>query len=173
MEHGSEVNYAEMLNNLREAFIKNAMENIRDESENNKKEVAEHPDFYNSDEYHESYGNSDPLVFTGCDKLTDEELYYIVQMVPDDWFEFMSNFSRQEEQLAEMAVSEVAGTAKKIVKDAESKNTDMDKEIEKQMRQMEHMAKQTVKVAQVVTAGWGKDGAERRPAMKSQAFFSK
>ncbi len=65
------------------------------------------------------------------------------------------------EQLAEMAVTEVAGTAKKIVQDVESKNTDMDKELEKEMRQMEHMAKQTVKVAQVVTAGWGKGGAER------------
>jgi hypothetical protein len=65
------------------------------------------------------------------------------------------------EQLAEMAVTEVAGTANKIVQDIESKNTDMDKELEKEMRQMEHMAKQTVKVAQVVTAGWGKGGAER------------
>lgn len=65
------------------------------------------------------------------------------------------------EQLTEMAVSEVAGTVKKIAHDVQSENTDPQKELEKEMRQMEHMAKQTVKVAQVVTAGWGKGGAER------------
>lgn len=65
------------------------------------------------------------------------------------------------EQLASMAVSEVAGTAKKIVQDVENQNTDMDKEIQKEMRQMEHMAKQTLKVAQIVTSGWGNGGVER------------
>ena len=65
------------------------------------------------------------------------------------------------EQLAEMAVTEVAGTAKKIVRDIENQNTDTDKEIQKEMRQMEHMAKQTAKVAQIVTSGWGKGGVER------------
>ena len=65
------------------------------------------------------------------------------------------------EQLAEMAVTEVAGTAKKIVRDIENQNTDTDKEIQKEMRQMEHMAKQTAKVVQIVTSGWGKGGVER------------
>ena len=65
------------------------------------------------------------------------------------------------EQLAEMAVSEVTGTVRKVVNDVENQNTDMDKEIQKEMRQLEHMAKQTLKVAEVVTAGWGKRSAER------------
>ncbi len=60
-----------------------------------------------------------------------------------------------------MTISEVASTARKIALDIENQNTDMDKEIEKKMRQMEHITKQTVKVARVVTAGWGKSGAER------------
>lgn len=65
------------------------------------------------------------------------------------------------EQLVNMAVSEVGRAAKNVVQEVENQNSDMDKEMQKQMKEMEHIIKQTAKVAQVVTAGWGKDGAER------------
>lgn len=65
------------------------------------------------------------------------------------------------EQLTNMAISEVGRATKNLVQEVESQNTDMDKEMQKQMSEMEHMIKQTAKVAQVVTAGWGKGGTER------------
>lgn len=65
------------------------------------------------------------------------------------------------EHLGQIAASEIGRAAKNFVNEVESQNSDSQKEIEKQLHEMEHIAKETLKVAEVVATGWNKGSAER------------
>lgn len=69
------------------------------------------------------------------------------------------------EQLEDLAFSEVVRTTKKIAHEVESDNADPDRTAEEALREMEHMTKQAIKIAEIVAGavpkGWGSGSVER------------
>lgn len=69
------------------------------------------------------------------------------------------------EQLESMVVSEVTRTAKQITDEVENENTDPERMAKEALHEMEHLTKEAVKVAEIVTGtaskGWGNGSVER------------
>ena len=63
--------------------------------------------------------------------------------------------------LEQLAASEIERAARNVANEIENQNTDPQTEIEMQLHEVEHIAKETLKVAEVVASGWNKGSAER------------